>query len=528
MLGNILGAGDPKRLMGKPSVWRRGGAGIAVAGAIHALLLLAIAGRGVPARAAGDDRSHARAKATARVERSAILGSAEAEIAAGRTTLGETIIRLGAIDRIEETGDVDEAIRDRDLSLAIYRAMRVEISAAIARGEPIEMAVLHATQRDGRAARYKRMYPRLADALANGGGNCVALSTLAALLAHDAGRGDVSAFRVYSNHVAPEVAGFHFGMVKRCHGAGEKLATRDLLFAYARARATSDAEPFAFPHTDDTCDDPGDVFGEAQLKGDDPPAMPARRDDAVAAASALAQKARDDDADCKRRTVLEEYDDDVEVIGADGHTLGGVGVPRLATLDLAGHAKSAACFDRRVGAMNDSDPDAYVLALGDAALATEDAARVFAASGELDVAREYERRLAAHRAKAAAPLERVIARLSSDDPAVDTSLVLMNAGRLVALGEGGRTAMMLASERHRGFWEIANLMTRPSSQIGAIKRWGEKPADVQRDVIASLPCASETFRAQLRSAALPEATAILAACDERVHTLALATSRAKR
>ena len=88
--------------------------------------------------------------------------------------------------------------------------------------------------------------------------------------------------------------------------------------------------------------------------------------------------------------------------------------------------------------------------------------------------------------------------------------------------------MMLASERHRGFWELANLMTRPSSQVGAIKRWGEKPADVQRDVVAALPCASETFRAQLRSVALPEATAILAACDERVHTIALAASRAKR
>lgn len=515
--------------MGKPSVWKRGGAGIAVAGVLHALLLLAIAGRGVPARAAADDPSHLRAKATARLERSAILRSAESEIAAGRTTLGETIIRLGAIDRIEETGEADEATLDRDRSLAIYRAMRVEVSAAIARGEPIEKAVLQATEKDGRAARYKRMYPRLTDALANGGGNCVALSTLAALLAHDAGRGDVSGFRVYSNHVAPEVAGFHFGMVRRCHGPGEKLATRDLLFAYARARATGDAEPFSFPHTDDDCDDPGDVFGEAQLKRDDPPAMPARPTDPVAvAANALAEKTRVDDTECKRRTVLEEYDEDVEVIGANGHSLGGVGVPRFATLDLAGHAKSASCFDRRVGAMTDSDPDAYVLTLGDAALATEDAARVFAASGELDVAREYERRLAAHRSKAAAPLERVIARLSSDDPAVDTSLVLMNAGRLVALGEGGRTAMMLASERHRGFWEIANLMTRPSSQVGAIKRWGEKPADVQRDVIASLPCASETFRAQLRSVALPEATAIIAACDERVHTIALATSRAKR
>ena len=46
---------------------------------------------------------------------------------------------------------------------------------------------------------------------------------------------------------------------------GEKLATKQLLDAYARARATGDREPFAFPHADDRCDDPGDVFGDLQL-----------------------------------------------------------------------------------------------------------------------------------------------------------------------------------------------------------------------------------------------------------------------
>jgi len=160
-----------------------------------------------------------------------------------------------------------------------------------------------------------------------------------------------------------------------------------------------------------------------------------------------------------------------------------------------------------------SDPEELVLALGDAAMAAEEGARVFASAGELDVAREYERRLAAHRARAAAPLERVIARLG--DPDAEVGPTLAGAGRLVALGEGGRTAMLLASERHRGFWELANLMTRPSSQVGAVKRWGEKPVDVQLDVIDALPCASETFLAQLDTIALPAARSLRVACEVR-------------
>lgn len=217
---------------------------------------------------------------------------------------------------------------------------------------------------------------------------------------------------------------------------------------------------------------------------------------------------------CRRRTVLEEYEDDVEAIGADGTSLGGVSVPRAASLDLAGHATSAACFDRAAGSLADGgDPEALVLALGDAAMAAEEAARVFASAGELDVAREYERRLAGHRSRAAAPLERVIARLG--DPDADVGETLAGAGRLVALGEGGRTAMLLASERHRGFWELANLMTRPSSLVGAVKRWSDKPIDVRLDVVDSLPCASEGFVAQLDTVELPAARSLRSACEVR-------------
>jgi hypothetical protein len=86
----------------------------------------------------------------------------------------------------------------------------------------------------------------------------------------------------------------------------------------------------------------------------------------------------------------------------------------------------------------------------------------------------------------------------------------------VALGEGGRTAMLLASERHRGFWELANLTTRPASQVGALTRFASKPVDVQLDVIDALPCASETFLAQLDAVALATARTVRAACDVRV------------
>ena len=114
----------------------------------------------------------------------------------------------------------------------------------------------------------------------------------------------------------------------------------------------------------------------------------------------------------RRRTVLEEYEEDVEVLGPDGRTFSGVSVPRAATLALAGHATSAACFERRLARMNLTlDAEASAVALGDAAMAAQDAARVFAAAGEVDVARGYDHRLAGHRAKAAVPLERVRAVL---------------------------------------------------------------------------------------------------------------------
>jgi hypothetical protein len=221
---------------------------------------------------------------------------------------------------------------------------------------------------------------------------------------------------------------------------------------------------------------------------------------------------------------MEEYDSDVEAIGPDGRTLGGVGFAGAASLDLEGHAASAACFERRLGAIGAApDPEVLVLALGDAATAAEEASRVFAQAGEVDVAREYDRRLAEHRARAAAPLERVIATLGDGD--ADAGVALAGAGRLVSLGEGGRTAMLLASERHRGYWELANLMTRSSSQLGAIRRWGEKPVDVQLDVIDALPCGSETFLAQLDTVNAPEASRLKLACVARARAEQLAQRR---
>lgn len=506
-------------------------AGVVVALLFHSSILLALRPTGAPARspyAGNAGRVGAALRASVASERAALLRTAEADVLAKRITLGELVIRLGWLDLAEETSTLAPSERadaaDRDRALALYRAMLADVRAAVARGESVERAIVESVARDGRAGRYKRMYPRLADALAHGGGNCVAQSTLAVALAHDAGRGDVASFRVYSNHVAPDVAGFHFGMAKRCHGPGVPLPTKDLVAAYARARATGDREPFAFPHADDACDDPGDVFGALQLVADDPPPMPrdAPGDKTAGSPSSApappvgegSAPASSRDGQCRRRTVLEEYEDDVEVLGADGRTLGGVGVPRAATLDLEGHAASAACFDRRAAAMSaTSDPEALVLALGDAAMAAEEGARVFASAGELDVAREYEKRLSGHRARAAAPLERVIAKLG--DREADVGETLAGAGRLVALGEGGRTAMLLASERHRGFWELANLMTRPSSQVGAIRRWSEKPVDVQLDVVDALPCASETFLAQLDTVELPAARSLHLACEVR-------------
>jgi hypothetical protein len=486
--------------------------GVALAVLVHGGVLVAL--RPAAAHPSAFDVTVAQ-RAAVRAERAALLRTAEADVAAGRATLGETLIRLGWLDRVEEEISVDAAERDR--ALAAYGSMLVDVRAAVARGEPVERAIVAAVEKDGRAARYKRMYPRLADALARGGGNCLALSTLAVSLAHDAGRGDAASFRVYTNHVAPDVSGFRFGMAKRCHGPGVVVPARDLIAAYARARAKGDREPFTLPAGDDACDDPGDVFGELQIVGVDPAPMPRIGPPSPAGTSTrtgTTEARYPTDPSCRRRTVLEEYEEDVEVLGADGRTLGGVGVPRAATLDLAGHATSAACFERRLEGMDLAvDADAAVLALGDAAMAAEEAARVFAAAGEIDVAREYEHRLAEHRARAAAPLERVIARLG--DPQADVAVTLAGAGRLVALGEGGRTAMLLASERHRGFWELANLMTRPSSQIGAIARWRDKPVDVELDVIDALPCASETFLAQLDSVDLPAARTLRAACEVR-------------
>ncbi len=473
--------------------------GIAIALVAHGAILVALR----PAAAAADPAAAQRA--AARLERAAILRSAEPDIAAGRATLGDTLIRLGWLDRVEEDVSADPV--DRDRALAAYRKLLADVRAAVARGVSVQGAIVAAVETDGSAGRYKRMYPRLADALAHGGGNCVALSTLAVSLAHDAGRGDVASFRVYTNHVAPDVAGFRFGMAKRCHGPGIAVPARELIAAYARARATAQREPFKLPGGDDACDDPGDVFGENQLLGSDPAPMPA-------SATGTRTSPSISPSDCRRRTVLEEYEEDVEVLGADGRTLGGVGVPRAASLDLAGHATSAACFERRLAALDPAaDAETTVLALGDAAMAAEEAARVFASAGEMDVTREYEHRLAGHRKQASAPLERVIARLG--DPDADVSATLAGAGRLVALGEGGRTAMLLASERHRGFWELANLMTRPSSQVGAIARWRDKPVDVELDVIDALPCASETFLAQLDSVDLPAARTLRVACEVR-------------
>ena len=444
-------------------------------------------------------------RAAVRTERAALLETAEADVSARRVLLGDTLIRLGWADGVLEGGAADRAELAR--ALGVYDAILADVRAGVAAGAPVERAIVDAIAREGRAGRYKRMYPRLADALVHGGGNCVALSTLATALAFDAGRGGDAEMRVYSNHVAPDVAGFRFGMAKRCHGPGVAVPAKDLVGAYVRARAIGDREPFAFPRASEGCDDPGDVFGGLQLVGMDPPPLP------VVAAAAR-------DPDCRRRTVLEEYEDDVEVLGADGRSLGGVGVPRAASLDLEGHATSAACLDRRAASVADvagaggaADPAPLVLALGDAAMAAEEAARVFAEAGELDVAREYERRLGEYRARAAAPLERVIGRLA--DPDADVAEVLAGAGRLVALGEGGRTAMLLAAERHRGFWELANLMTRPSSQLGALRRWSEKPVDVQLDVIDALPCASETFLAQLDAMKPQAARALHDACDVR-------------
>lgn len=318
------------------------------------------------------------------------------------------------------------------------------------------------------------MYPRLADALARGGGNCVALSTLAVALAHDAGRGESAAFRVYTNHVAPEVNGFRFGMAKRCHGPGERVPARDLIAAYARARAAGGQEPFALPDGEDACDDPGDVFGGVQISGGTrlrcrgSGLRPRRR---RSPAGPIAARPAAGGEPCSRSTRRTSRSS----------------VPTAARWAGSGYrAPSRSISPATRPPRRASRPICP---------------RSIRRAGELDVAREYERRLSTHRQRADAPLERVVARLG--DPGADVSPTLAGAGRLVALGEGGRTAMLLASDRHRGFWELANLMTRPSSQVGAVARFRDKPVDVQLDVVDALPCASQTFLAQLDSARYP-------------------------
>lgn len=465
--------------------------GLVTAGALHVGVACAVS---IATRPDAHD-----VEADARAERISVLADAEQ----GRMKLGEAFIRLGFLDRVAV--DPSLSLAERDHAIALYRAMLADVRNEMIRGTPLTEAVADAVAHDGRAARYKRMYPWLAEALVHGGGNCVALSTLAASLAHDAideDRGDRVGFRVFSNHVVPEVDGFHFGMASKCHGPGESVRTRDLLSAYRHAREAGGHEPFALPRAVDSCDDPGDVFGNLQLAKIDPPPPSPKLE------------AKAPEVECQRRTVLEEYQEDVEIIGADGRSLGGVSVPRAATLDLAGHAKSAACFQRKLDALGPSpEPVAQVLALADASMAAEDSARVFATGGELDVAREYEHRLSEYRKSAAAPLERVIAIL--EDPTSDPGPLLHGAGRLVSLGEGGRTAMLLASQRHRGYWELANLMTRSDSQAGAVKRWSQAPRDIQLDVVDLLPFTSVTFLAQVDATRIPAARDLRAACEAR-------------
>jgi hypothetical protein len=460
--------------------------------AVHVVALAAVRARSTPSDVEAASREAAKAA------KAALLARAEDDVRAGRLTLGEAILRLGQLDA--DPPNADPVRVDDDRVLGAYRALLTDVRGRVAAGEPLPQAIVHAT--DARPLKYKRMYPRLYDALEHGGGNCVAQSTLAAALAYDAGFPERAAVLTFANHVAPDVAGFHFGMAAQCHGPGVRVAAISLLAAYARARAKGSDDPFDLPISSDACDDPGDVFGDKQLVLDDPP-IGTKKPPATPL----------DGADCRRRTPMDEYQDDVELLDADGRSLGGVAAPRPSSLDLAGHAASVSCFERRLDALGASpDPQALVLALGDAAMAAEEAARVFAEAGQIDVTREYEKRLAGFRARAAAPLEGVIRVLSENG---DAGATVGGAGRLVALGEGGRTAMLLATEHHRGYWELANLMTRPSSQVGALARWSAEPPDVQLDAIGILPCASPSFRGQLASARVPAAATVDALCEVR-------------
>jgi hypothetical protein len=460
---------------------------------------------------AGRDRATALESPSDR--RARVLARAQAEVAAGQPSLGEHLVRLGHID-LEERG---EGTQDElDQALATYAGLLAQVRARRAAGAPLPEAIADAVREDGRVGRYKRIHAHLAAALAKGGGNCVALSTLASALAADAAGIDHAALRVYANHVTPDVDGFRFGMASRCRGPGARVPATALLDAYALARQSGLSEPFALPRSDAACDDPGDVFGGVQLARTDAPPLP------IGAPRATPSEK---DADCRRWPLMEELDGDVEILGPDGRSLGGVSVARAGGLDLPGHAASAACFERRLDALPDGAPERdaprFVLALADVALATEEAARVFAVGGELDVAREYDRRLAAVRSRAEAPLERVLAELEQQGAAqlvegTEPPSIVANAGRLLALGERGRAVMVVALQKHRGYWELASLLMRPAAMPAALRAWRGKPRDVQVDVVSMLPCGSAVFAAQLEASDAPEAASLRAACRTRL------------
>jgi hypothetical protein len=131
--------------------------GVAVALAVHACVVVALR----PARA---ERSAVMSamdrRAAARTERLALLRSAEGDVATGRVTLGETIVRLGWLDRVEEAEDdgagSSSEVAERERALAEYRAMLADVRGAVAGGAAVEEAIVAAIARDGRAGRYKR------------------------------------------------------------------------------------------------------------------------------------------------------------------------------------------------------------------------------------------------------------------------------------------------------------------------------------------------------------------------------------
>lgn len=488
------------------------GLSAAAAALAHAALIAASEPRRASPGPAPSASAHAaphRPEDPVATRRARLLAQARTDLAAGRPTLGENLVRLRDLER-EERGEASP--EELASALATYRALLTDVRARVARGTSLPEAIADAVRADGRVGRYKRIHVFLEDALAHGGGNCVALSTLAAALAADSAGAEHAALRVYANHVTPDVDGFRFGMAAKCRGAGERVAVSELLGAWERARAEGSREPFALRRSEAACDDPGDVFSGVQLARTDAPPLPLSAPRAAPPAS---------EGECRRYPLMEEHDGDMEVLGEDGRSLGGVALASAASLDLAGHAASASCFERRLEAMPgdapESDVENFVLALADVASASEEAARVFAVAGELDVAREYEARLAEARLRAAAPLERVMVGLERSERLAEGTAppaIVGNAGRLLALGERGRAAMVLALQKHRGYWELASLLVRPSSLEAALGEWAKKPRDVQVDVVTMLPCGSEVFRAQLEAS--HSARTLRAACDARL------------